>query len=760
MPARRAVIRGAHRSTLAGVRIPNALSRPLLWLAVALSGVAGLSWEILWQHHVSLALGLSVQGAAITLAALMAGLGLGAHLASRLARAGKIARPLRAYAVAELVVGAGGLAVAPALSLVALADTALFARSPLLASLVQTAGISLPLLVPATAMGATIPLLAGCAGEHRTSVGTLYALNTAGAVVGVVAGTFALLPAVGVASTAVVAAAVNLAAACIAMLVDRRIELAAPAHREPARVDTSALALAFLSGFVTFVLEVSWFRSIRAAYQATTETFAVVLAAFLLPLAVAGAVAKLRVPTWDPRRALGVVLAMAGMAILFATPLVDGLDQLTTGASASPITPLVRGLTVAAILAMPVFLLGLVFPTLLELNASTEGTGKLYAANTIGAVSGALAAGFLLLPSLGATRTSWLAGLLACAGALLCSRAPRRIALTIGAAALGLAVALAFDVGSARTRVQGFLSIDFGKVLYVAEGPDATVWVTTERRTRARRLVIDGFVASGEGLASEHYMAWMGNVPALATTSRDRALVICFGTGQTVNAVRRQGFARVDVAEVSASVLRAAPLFSRNEGVLHDRRVHAVVMDGRALLRRSTDARYDVVTLEPMPPNFAGANNLYSSELYALARSRLSPHGVVAQWLPLHLVSQAHMRAIMATFLAAFPHARLWMDPVGGTGVLVGALVPWRLQPSPVPVDLDASEIANAFLLGPSEIRRASRGAELVTDDNQLLSYGLDRLTRSTLGRMWSRELYRLNLAYLERFRAAPRAAR
>ena len=95
-------------------------------------------------------------------------------------------------------------------------------------------------------------------------------------------------------------------------------------------------------------------------------------------------------------------------------------------------------------------------------------------------------------------------------------------------------------------------------------------------------------------------------------------------------------------------------------------------MDGRAFLRRRRDLRYDLVTLEPMPPNFAGSNNLYAKEFYELIRQRLEPHGAVAQWVPFHILAPAHMMAIVSSFQDVFPYTRLWMDPVSTTGILGG----------------------------------------------------------------------------------------
>ncbi len=689
--------------------------------AVVCSGLGGLLWEVLWQQRAALALGASAFGAAITLASMMLGFALGAAWVARAARRRRLGAALAAYGAAELVVAAGGLLVAPGLDAVAALDTHLWAVSPTLATAAQLLGTAALVVVPSTAMGATIPLLAACA--TRTSLPTLYALNTAGAAIGILIGTFALVPALGLTRTGLVAAALELGVALWAL---RQPRVAAIAEATAAAiVPASRAAIAFGSGLATFLLEVAWFRSVRAAYQSSTETFGVLLAAFLLPLALGAALAprlRRRVPD-----ALPLVVALAAAAALCATPAVDQLDE---HALVGPVAllPAWRLLQLLLWIGPAVVLLGAVFPWLLDERPGAIGGGTLYAANTAGAVIGALGAGFVLLPTIGATRTAWIAaGTLALLGVAI-ARGARTRAAVVALAALGLGVAVRLDGGAGRTRVQGAASPRWGRPIYVAEGPDATVSIA-EEAGGVRDLVIDGFEASSDSKEA-HYMRWMGHLPALAAARLDRALVICFGTGQTANAVRRHRPRALDVVDVSAAVLRGGRLFPVNEGVLDDPSVRATVMDGRAFLRRARDRAYDLVTLEPMPPNFAGVNALYAREFYALVRARLAPGGVAAQWLPIHLVSPAHMAAIVATFVEAFPHSRLWIDPVEGTGILVGGARPWRFRPADVALDLDDAAIARAVLLDEEALAAVAALGTVITDDNQLLSYGHDRLRR------------------------------
>jgi spermidine synthase len=170
-------------------------------------------------------------------------------------------------------------------------------------------------------------------------------------------------------------------------------------------------------------------------------------------------------------------------------------------------------------------------------------------------------------------------------------------------------------------------------------------------------------------------------------------------------------------------------------------------MDGRAFLRRHPEAVYDLVTLEPMPPNFAGTNALYSLEFYQLVRSRLAATGVIAQWLPLHLLAPDHMRAIVATFLGVFPRGRLWIDPIGGTGILVGGSQPFEIARTSVSLDLTPDQIEQAFRLDSAGLARLAAGASVITDDNQLLAYGRDRFERYHRGARWGHRMMEANMA-------------
>lgn len=703
-------------------------------LLVFAAGIAALSWEILWQIQASLSIGVSARGTAITLAATMGGMALGSLSMGRFLRARRVSAPLRVYALLELSIGLhGALLLRPGLAFLERFDAAHFAAHPTLMPLVHLAGIAL-LLGPATAaMGATVPLFGRIAAERGGSISSLYAANTAGAAAGIALVSFVALPYLGVEVTGVLVACVDLVVALGAVLAGARPPVAAGA---PSKVEPSpaspptprAFLVAFSTGFVLFGLEVAWFRPLRATFLSTTQAFAILLLAVLAPLAAGARLARVLARRRTP---MSHVLAATAAAALLATPLIERFDRALTA------LPLGYGWTLAAwtsattaALGPAVLMLGTCLPRLLDERDGTVAWGRLYATNTAGSVLGSLLAAWVLLPALGFARTAWLlAGWLLAVALLVAEKAARRRALWVGLPALLAAVLGQSQVG--RTRVAGHLG-GAHTVRSYREGPDATVAVIDDAKGH-RGLVIDGFVASEVG-PTTHYMRWMGHLPGILHPDPRRALVICFGTGQTADALRAEGPADLDLVELSPAVYAMAPLFAQNHGVLGDPRVHPQVMDGRAFLRR-TEQRYDVISLEPMAPNFAGVNALYSREFYELAAARLREGGLMAQWVPFHLLSVHDARAIVNTFRGVFPEAILWIDPVDLTGIVVGrrgAADPplgsaWPGLARRAPRDLAPASIPAWLALDARGVERYADGAATITDDNQLLAYGPER---------------------------------
>lgn len=726
------------------------MTRILIYLCVFVGGWAGLTWEVIWLHHASLTIGVTAQATAVVLISVMLGMAAGSILGSRFVERGDTSQPLRLYGLLELFIGICGITVAAGFGYLQALDSLVYARFPGAAIFTNGLGCIVLLGLPAIAMGATIPCFARISTSYGIRISRLYAANVAGATSGILLTSFTVIPALGIKTATALTSCLNilLALTLIALAANsaatRQHVPGASAHPIGTgggeRSFTLACIIVACTGFATFALEIAWFRSIRAAFQATSESFALMLGSVLLSLFVGALVSPLikrHRPGWLP-----YLLIAAGFLVLVGTPLVERIDVfLWTGNEWASYDHynLMRFAYVLVILGVPMTLIGISLPWLLDSHHHRHATAVLYAINTVGAVVGSLFAAWLLLPSVGFIRTAWIAGAVLFVPVLFMARG-RLVALAASCLVVGIAVSHHFDSGIGKVRVQApLINIEY-QVVDSSEGPDSTVTVI-EGSDGMRGLLIDGFMASsthGDAPASANpasYMESMGELPMIFHPQPRQALVICFGTGQTANSVRAQNPLQLDVVDISPDVFQMAHHFDKNRQVLADPRVQHFVMDGRLWLRRATKT-YDVITLEPMPPTFAGTNNLYSSEFYELARRHLNDQGIMAQWLPFHLVSPRETEAIVATFAAVFPDNRLWLDATSGTGVLLGRKnadeqerKPWKPWSRTLRVggrDFDFEQFRAAFM--PEYVMaHFARSPLRITDDNQLLSYGYGR---------------------------------
>jgi spermidine synthase len=707
-------------------------------ILVLISGMAALSWQVLWQVKSSLALGVSAWGTALTLAITMGGMCLGSLAIGHVLKDRDVARPLRIYAVLECIIGFAGLCLGTAFTVVEGLDTWAWQTAPGNAPLMHFLGIILTLGVPTVCMGATLPVLGLMGRQANLSLAILYGFNTIGAAAGALLAAFVLIPFFGIGASTIIIAGLNLTVGALAWTARPQSDAAVfPTSKiySPDIKIHAALFTVFATGFATFALEVAWFRSLIAAFRSTTDAFAIMLACVLIAL---GLGARL-VPYLKQRNtSLGILTGWAGILILLATPLVERFDLLTMNMfSAAFLLPKWFFLTFCVI-GPPVLLLGIALPWILEQQDRPRRWGGLYAFNALASVLGALCAAWILLPSIGFAKTAWLAGVLVVTAGFVLSADKKRKTKLAGLALAAFLIAFISDSGVGRTRTQGWHvdnDVKPARVLESYEGPDATV-SAVEYDNGQRSIIIDGFTAAQQLSAAgktgaEHYMAWMGHLPMLLHENPKSALVICFGTGQTANAVRRENPETLDIVDINPRVFKLAHNFSENEDVLSDPRVTPIVMDGLAYMRR-TEKMYDIITLEPMPPTFAGVNALYTREFYMLARARLNPDGVIAQWVPFHILGLHSSVSIARTFREVFPNSILWIDPYSGTGILLGSSEskndfgknwPGFLRGS-ISRDMSSEEVKQALVLRQDGMEIYTQGGEIITDDNQFLAYG------------------------------------
>jgi spermidine synthase len=677
-------------------------------LLLFLSGAAALVYQILWVKQLGLIVGVDVYAVTMAVSAFFGGLAMGGGLFGRWAD--RSARPLRLFAGLEA--GTGILALTTTLLLAHAAPSFVFLESaarPLAWALLFVA-VGLPALL----MGGTLPAMVRALAPSGDTVGrtsgNLYAANTAGAITGALTATFLFVPALGVRNSAVAAAALNFMAAALALGVDRRTKPRAALKTSSAKRSHGvplALVLYALAGGVALGYEVVWTQAIVQFLSTRAFAFTVVLATYLIGLSLGSLVCSRSADrVRRPWLVFGCLIAAAGGSALLSLASIGPwlpeaqrwLGLAVLNATGSELARLCARFAFASavVVLLPTILLGAAFPLAVRLAGGAARIGRdlgaILALNTAGGIAGTLLTGFVLVPKFGLIYTlGILAVVAAVLGAIACARETN-----FRKSGLVAAGALVLIVGGGAVLVPGDLlarqlaSARGGRLLFYQETPSGTVAVLEEHTPSAafRRLYIQGISNSGDGMPSLRYMRLQALLPLLIHRGEPRsALVIGLGTGITAGALLAdESLDRRVVAELLPAVVLATPNFKGNYGVTADRRVTLRLADGRRELLRSAD-RYDLITLEPPPPSAAGVVNLYSRDFYTLARRRLNPDGLLAQWLPLPTQNDEDSRSLVRSFLDVFPHATLWTTELHET-LLIGSVEP---------IQLDATVIAGRF---------------------------------------------------------------
>jgi spermidine synthase len=460
--------RSGYHAAVLGTETRLRLGVVVPFAALFLSGAAGLVYEVVWSRAVATLFGSVLTATGSLLALFMAGLGLGSAVAGRWV--GRLRRPLLAFGVVEVAVGA----------LAATTPELLRGAAPLVARLdvhfpdplapLVPAVVSLVVLGPVVVLlGTTFPLFLAHAERGRDRLaeasGWVYGLNTLGAVAGTLAAGFLLLPALGIGRTLLVAAATDIAVGVLCMAIGRSALLVGetPTDPSPAAAGNPGLAVgvALLGGAAALTLEVAWFRALMLIFGSSVHALSLMLAAFLLGLAGGAVLLGRRSDRADDHLA---VLGTYHLLIAFSATMVTVLLQVVPALfipllrwSGGSFTVVAFGSLVLllALLLAPTTLMGAALPLAIRVGAGgvsrgAGAAGRVYAASSLGSSVGALAAGFLLVPRLGlrgAVAVAAALSLAACYLALVRSSDRRRRRQALQAAGLTVAVWLAWAVG-------------------------------------------------------------------------------------------------------------------------------------------------------------------------------------------------------------------------------------------------------------------------------------------------------------------------
>jgi spermidine synthase len=686
-------------------------TRAIALLLTFLTGFSGLVYEVTWQKYLATLLGSHSEATAAVLGLYLGGLAAGYALfgwvvrraMERASRAGRPSPLLGIYGVAESAIGLWALAF------------------PYLFGLVQRISFWLPhgheavsfgidvflcllLIAPPTIlMGGTIPILTQALTRGFTDATRLhafvYAFNTAGAFAGSLAAGFVLVHWLGLDGVLRAMGGVNLVAGAVFIVLGRRrgapvdpVEL----HTTPADAPLLRFAplatVALLAGFAMMVLQTTLNRVAGLALGSSHFTFAMVVAVFVLCIALGSfAVSALsRIPAWLVAASQWLLV---GLLVLLYLALPDA------GWAAHVLRSFFRDMPQGfypfqgfvffsglLLLLVPIGLSGALLPLIFhhlrnELGDLGRMAGSLYSWNTVGSLLGALLGGYVLLFWLDLDDVYAIAlGALAIGAGILTTRVARApwlpTAAATGAVLAGIAALPGWDpmdyaVGRFRQRAPTAKTFDSPSTFFDAhnqgtqllfhdDDPVNTVTVLLQPAKNAISILNNG-KSDGSTVSDYITMGLAGILPAILSDDPSRSFVIGWGTGVTAGELTALDDTKeVVVAEISPGVMEGAPHFRRaNLAADQSPKVQVLRRDAyRALLR--SEGRFGVIVSEPSNPWVTGVEMLFSREFLEAARDRLTPGGVYAQWFHLYEVDAETVQIVAHTYASVFDQVALW----------------------------------------------------------------------------------------------------
>jgi spermidine synthase len=442
-------------------------------------------------------------------------------------------------------------------------------------------------------------------------------------------------------------------------------------------------------------MEVVWIRLFTTYVGALVYSFATILASYLLATFAGSQVYRL----WSRSHGRESPLAWISLALLGLLPILTADNRLQL----INILRVILGV-------MPVSaVIGFLTPMLVDRwsGGDPDRAGRAYAVNIVGCILGPLVSGFVLLPLVG-ERLSMLFFVLPWFVMALPARREHAATWAVrGATAVILlaAIAVFFFTKDYETQFQR---------PQVLRDNTATVIATQTlgESGMKKRLFVNGIgitrLTPVTKMMAHFPLASLDHQPS-------QALVICFGMGTTFRSAMSWGIS-VTAVDLVPSVPKLFPYFFADAAqLLESPQAHVVVDDGRRYLERNP-APYDVIMIDPPPPvQAAGSSLLYSQEFYSVAKQRMQPGGILAQWLP--NADDALQASVARALNNSFSYVRVFNSVEGWGWHLLASdrPIPNRSAPELV-ARMPANAVADMMEWGPAKTAEDQFGLMLPTE--------------------------------------------
>ncbi len=704
----------------------------LIFLFLIGSGTAAMIYQVVWIRLSTLSVGATSLSLSIVIGAFFLGLGLGSFL-SRYFNHQKRSI-LTTYALLEITIAFFGLALLPILLNLdyLIAHVALFSEISALKFIV----ITLLLLIPTTAMGATLPLISTLVIQETKTMGKryaqIYSLNTFGAVLGALLCGFVLVPSIGLDGAIYTAVIINIIIALTAIMASQQSlfstlqKFSPPPYlsAQKPQADTKliknqklkALGILFITGFVSIATEIGWSKYLIIFTGSTLYGFSILIAIFLFAIAIGAWVIRHYLDRIK-QPALWLGYALLGLAVLlvYSYSGLSYIPTLQTYLTHSDLSlanqNLLKYVAIFALISPPSFLFGALFPLALLLYTQTadrvqSDSSTAFGINTFAGILGSIVAGFWLIPQFGtATLLLSMAGIVALVATLfLLSLAIKKQRLIVIALSVSTFALIIF---SPPLSYKPLLMTTFNNtnktdlsdehLTYIKEAKSGVIGIINHKNQYSR-LINNGLSEASVDTFNYNHVdltaTLLGIIPYLFHTDPKNSFVIGFGGGVTTYALTKTPLQFIEVVELEPEVINAMKsVYPRGIiPALVDDRVSLKIQDARHELL-ATKNRYDIIISQPSHPWLSGASNLFTQEFFELTYNRLSSNGIYSQWVNLFKMDTTTLKAIIKAFNNVYPHTSSFIMRQGEDLILIGSKQPIQVTYDTVASRLQAPQI-------------------------------------------------------------------
>jgi spermidine synthase len=246
---------------------------------------------------------------------------------------------------------------------------------------------------------------------------------------------------------------------------------------------------------------------------------------------------------------------------------------------------------------------------------------------------------------------------------------------------------------------------------YVGEGMNVSVAVT---KSTSGWLYFHGAgkVQASSDPQDMRLQRMLGHLSVLARRNPDEVkdvLVVACGAGVTAGSFVPYPFIqRITICDIEPLVPKVVtPMFGKEnyhvvDGIdkenprrVNGKEVKVVYDDGRHYIRTLPEAeKFDVITSDPIDPWVKGCAALNTIEYYQMCRDHLKPGGVMSLWMPLYESNIETAKSVIATFFQVFPNGILFSNDTNGEGY--DAVLLGQVEPTVIDLDVLQAKLNSA----------------------------------------------------------------